>query len=175
MHQATPPPAKDPMRCVVLASAIDGVPGALLRSLRRRGLAMSVVTDPASAVAEVMSIPVAALVVVKPSEQTLMSEFVATIRNYSPRTVLWQFEDEAPGREHLSLINGRYDGHQPAPSPLTPPPDHQAVDNDSDNQLDEDLDLLNEQDAAEVVVTRDELAMLLGTPAPPSPHPSGTS
>lgn len=143
-------------RCVVLASALGGVPGALLRSMGRRGLAMTVVTDAASAMLEVVQQPVTAMVVVRPDDQPGIAQLVAAVRNYCPSTSLWQFEPDASGTDQLSMINGRYD-HEPG--------HHES----SAYRLDEqgvDLDMLSEDDATSAIVTRDELAMLLGQPRP---------
>ena len=143
-HSTTPA-----CRCVVLADPDAGLPGPLLQALAKRGLSVSVATDAPSAMLELIETTAGTLIIVDPQRLALGDELVTAVRHYFPRTALWAFQQDAQGRRNLASLNG-----------------HSAYSAEGDEHAEPDArPSLDRPDHAETegpIVTKDELAMLLG-------------
>ncbi|MCC6680447.1 MAG: hypothetical protein IT445_06040 [Phycisphaeraceae bacterium] len=150
-------------RCVLLtppqeAPGLNPWASTLIDALVRRGLAVIVVNDPPRAMLELLRCNAAALIVADPEQQQQAAQLIEAVRTARPHTVCWQY-CQRHGRQTLEPINGRLGDVQIKTEQLKTEPD--SV---SPVQRTESSNMNHATDAAEPLISADELAMLLGPP-----------
>ncbi|MEM1211094.1 MAG: hypothetical protein AAGI68_02245 [Planctomycetota bacterium] len=150
------------------------MPGTLVQIMSRRGFQMSVAADAPSALLEAVETQATALLIVEPQHQPQGRELIDTARRYFPRLAMWQVTDHQ-GQPNLSAISDLPSSVQPpAADPSTA--SSARTPEDAQRQPEEILPANPPRLFAEgepgPIVTKDELAMLIGAqpqPLPPLP------
>lgn len=128
--------------------------------MSRRGFQMSVAADAPSALLEAIETQATALLVVEPAHQPQGAELIDTVRCYFPRLALWQVTDHH-GQPQLNAIQGD-------PLKAAEPAESTKPDNAS-KPLPTNPPRLFAEGEPGPIVTKDELAMLIGSTPPSFP------
>lgn len=130
--------------------------------MSKRGFQMSVTADAPSALLEAIETQATALLIVEPTHQPQGHELIDTVRQYFPRLALWQVTDHH-GQPQLAAIHAALNpAAEPASTSTTP--SGQADPPPSANPP-----RLFAEGEPGPIVTKDELAMLIGSTPPSFP------